>query len=77
MKLRDYLKQERISQSEFARRLGVSQGMVWQWLNAKRQIAGEKVLPIEKVTAGKVSRHELRPDLYPRERPVRTSEARP
>lgn len=52
------------SQSELARRVGVKQQHVWKWLNRnKRGVPGEYVIPIEEATG--VSRHELRPDLYP------------
>lgn len=66
MKLTEYLAKEKISQKQFADRVGVTQSMVWQWLNKKRGIAAEKVIPIESATEGKVSRHDLRPDIYPR-----------
>lgn len=66
MKLRDYLDKEGVTQTEFAERCDVSQGMVWQWLNKKRRVAAERVLTVEAATGGKVSRHEIRPDLYPK-----------
>ena len=47
----------------FARQVGVSPQVVTHW--RKRGIPAERVIEIERVTAGKVSRHELRPDLYP------------
>ncbi|MCC6196770.1 MAG: helix-turn-helix domain-containing protein [Burkholderiales bacterium] len=50
-------------QTELARMLGVTQGMVWQWANGRRQVAAERVLAIEAATG--VSRHDLRPDIYP------------
>ena len=50
-------------QSSLALALGVSQPRVWNWLH-KSQISPEFVIPVEKVTG--VSRHELRPDIYPR-----------
>lgn len=50
------------SQSELARRIGVRQGYVWKWLRSKR-VPAERVLAIEAATG--VSRHELRPDIYP------------
>ncbi|WP_420997613.1 transcriptional regulator [Cupriavidus sp. 30B13] len=54
------------SQSELARRIGVRQMHVWNWLNrSKGKVPGEYVLPIERATG--VSRHDLRPDLYPPE----------
>lgn len=52
------------SQSELARRIGFTQGSVWRWLNGT-ELPGEAVLPIEQATG--VSRHDLRPDLYPRD----------
>lgn len=66
MKLDTYLRRERISQVEFAEKLGVTPGAVWQWCNGYRMSA-EKVLPIERATDGNVTRHDLRPDLYPKE----------
>lgn len=68
MQLHDYLESESISQAVFAKRVGVTQGMVWQWLRGVRRVSAEKVLTIEEATNGKVSRHEIRPDLYPREK---------
>jgi DNA-binding transcriptional regulator YdaS (Cro superfamily) len=52
------------SQSELARRIGVRQGYIWKWLRSKR-IPAERVLAIEAATG--VSRHELRPDIFPAE----------
>lgn len=52
------------SQSAFARQRGVSQPTVWAWLKAKR-LPAEHVLGTEADTG--VSRHDLRPDLYPAE----------
>lgn len=49
-------------QTQLARQIGVSQPAVWNWLN-KSPIPAEHVLPVEKATG--VSRHELRPDIYP------------
>lgn len=65
MKLKEYLNREGLTQAEFAKRLKVSQGMVSQWII--NGVAAERVLKIEAATEGKVSRHDLRPDLYPRE----------
>ncbi|HMU15864.1 MAG TPA: YdaS family helix-turn-helix protein [Thauera aminoaromatica] len=65
MNLQTYLETHKVSQSEFARRLGITPGLVWQWLNGVRPISATKVIPIETATAGAVCRHELRPDIYP------------
>lgn len=52
------------SQSELARRIGVKQSHIWNWLHrGKRTIPAEFVIPIEQETG--ISRHKLRPDIYP------------
>jgi len=53
------------SQSELARLIRVSSTSVWRMLNRARRASAEYVLAIEAATG--VSRHDLRPDLYPRE----------
>jgi DNA-binding transcriptional regulator YdaS (Cro superfamily) len=70
MDLATYLKRNRVSQAQFARKVGVTPGAVWQWLNDEARISAEKVLPIERATDGAVTRHDLRPDLYPREKRI-------
>ena len=67
MNLAAFLRAEKVSQAAFASQLGVTQGLVWQWLNGRTKIVAERVLQIERATDGKVTRHELRPDLYPPE----------
>lgn len=52
-------------QTQLARLLGVKQANVWHWLNKADRVPGEYVLAIETATGGQVTRHELRPDLYP------------
>jgi DNA-binding transcriptional regulator YdaS (Cro superfamily) len=51
-------------QTNLARAVGVSQPRVWNWLN-KNMISPEFVIPVEKLTG--VSRHDLRPDIYPKD----------
>ena len=53
------------SQSALARLIGVSQQAVWKWLQSGKPLPAEHVLKVEAATG--VSRHDLRPDLYPRE----------
>lgn len=65
MDLKSYLFETGTSQAELARRVGVTPGMVWQWLAEYRGIAAEQVLKIEEATEGQVSRFDLRPDIYP------------
>jgi len=45
----------------------IRQGHVWGWLNRGQVLPAEYVIPIEQIIASKVTRHELRPDIYPRE----------
>lgn len=55
------------SQSAFARLLGVSQPSVWAWIKGRKLLPAEHVLKVEAETG--ISRHDLRPDIYPRESP--------
>lgn len=52
------------NQTALAKTLGVHQTTVSSWLNRNRKIPAEYVLVIEKSVG--VSRHDLRPDIYPR-----------
>ena len=53
------------NQSAFARAIGTSQQLVSYWLRNNKALPAEFVLPTEAATG--ISRHDLRPDLYPRE----------
>lgn len=60
-------------QSELARRLSTPDNTltpqaVGAWCRSGR-VPAERVLDIERATNGQVTRHQLRPDLYPLERP--------
>ncbi|MEA1083237.1 YdaS family helix-turn-helix protein [Sphingomonas sp. CD22] len=50
-------------QAGLARAVGVSQPSVWHWLRKSHRVPAEYVIPVEAATG--VSRHELRPDIYP------------
>lgn len=52
------------SQAALARMIGKSQGHIAVW-KSRGRVPAEVVIPIEIATAGKVTREELRPDLYP------------
>jgi DNA-binding transcriptional regulator YdaS (Cro superfamily) len=52
------------SQVELARELGVTKMAITQWRRRDR-IPAERVLRLERLTGGRVTRHEMRPDLYP------------
>ena len=56
------------SQSAFGRLCGKSQTSVYELLQDGRPLWAEAVLKVEAATG--VSRHDLRPDLYPRDEPV-------
>lgn len=46
-----------------SRTLGISEAAPYHW----RQIPAHHVLAIEAATGGRLNRHALRPDLYPRD----------
>lgn len=52
-------------QTALAEKIGKKQGHIWHWLNESKKAPAEAVLAIEAATDGKVSRHQLRPDIYP------------
>jgi DNA-binding transcriptional regulator YdaS (Cro superfamily) len=62
MGLKEYL--ETTTQADIARLLGCSQGLVSQWLSGVQRVTAERAVQIEKVTDGKVTAAELRPDLF-------------
>jgi DNA-binding transcriptional regulator YdaS (Cro superfamily) len=62
MKLSDYLTRHELSQEAFAKSIGVSQGMVYQWIAGRTPVAVQKAVLIERATGGLVSRKDLHPD---------------
>lgn len=50
-------------QTATARICGVSQAAVWKWLQSGKRLPAEHVRAVEAATG--VSRHILRPDIYP------------
>lgn len=52
--------------SELAKKLGVKRQAFYQW----PKVPSERVLQIEAATGGEITRHDLRPDLYPLESAV-------
>jgi len=56
-------------QTALAREIGVTQKHIWNWLNRDEKVPAEHVLAIEEATG--VSRHHLRPDIYPTTYPQR------
>lgn len=56
------------NQTDFARAIGKPQSSVNEVLKGRRKkVPADWCRPIEKVTNGKVTRHQLRPDLWPEE----------
>ena len=53
------------NKSRLAQALGVTRQAVTKW---EKRVPAERVLSIEALTGGRVTRHELRPDLYPLEK---------
>lgn len=62
MTLTDFLK--KTTQQALASQLGVTQGLVSQWVRGETQITAERALEIEAATGGQVTRQELRPDIF-------------
>lgn len=61
------------SQSAMARICGVGQPAVWKWLQSSKRLPAEHVLTVERETG--VSKHILRPDIYPADLDLGSSEA--
>ena len=73
MDINAYLKEQGMTQQEFANLVGVTQGRVSHWLGGKR-VPAERCLVIERATQGKVTCAELRPDVFAA--PAQEQEAR-
>ena len=52
--------------SKVAAALGLSRGAIYKWIQ-NQTITAEHVIPLEKLSGGYVNRHQLRPDIYPRD----------
>lgn len=51
------------SQKAFANAIGVSQPAVHKWLRGSR-VKPENAISIEKATSGKVTKEQIRPDIF-------------
>lgn len=65
MDLQTYLAESGTTQEAFAKKLGVTQGLVNQWLKGKVRIPPERWRAIYAATEGKVTLVDLRPDVFP------------
>lgn len=70
-----YLSSTGLTQAEFARKIGVSQAQVYQFLNEIRPVSEKVCVRIEQETGGKLTRKQLRPkdwsDIWPELRGTR------
>lgn len=64
MDIRAYLQKHKLTHEEFGQKVGVSKGLVWQWLNGRTVITAERAKDIEQKTKGEIRRHDLRPDVF-------------
>ena len=56
------------TQGAVARAVGVTPQAVSEMVRKGREVPAKWCLPIEEATGGKITRHDLRPDLYPQGR---------
>ena len=61
MNISNYI-EKHSTQSEFAKIIGVTSGMVYQWQKGLRPISAEQCVVIEQKTEGKITRKDLRPN---------------
>lgn len=59
MKLADFLVSTKTSQAAFAKQLGISQSLVYQWVSGKRPVSAEQCPEIERLTGRAVTCEEL------------------
>lgn len=65
MNLRAYLKASGTTQTDFAARVGVTQGTVAHWLAGRVTVPAEQCGAIVAASCGCISLADLRPDLWP------------
>jgi DNA-binding transcriptional regulator YdaS (Cro superfamily) len=59
------------SQTALAKKIGVRQSHISNWIYRDKKVPAEMVLKIERATG--ISRHKLRPDIYPIEQTPTTA----
>ncbi|MDQ0305303.1 transcriptional regulator [Ancylobacter polymorphus] len=63
--LRTWRAEAQLDANSAATGVGVSLPTWSRWETGRRRVPAERVLDVERITG--ISRHDLRPDLYPRE----------
>ncbi len=63
MDLKTYIADTGITQQKFAEKIGADQALVSRWVNGL-PVPSKRWVAIEEATNGKVTRQDLRPDLY-------------
>ena len=51
-------------QNKLAALIGKRQGHIGNWLHRDKKVPAEACVPIEQATRGKVTRYDLRPDVF-------------
>lgn len=51
-------------QADLGKRIGVKQQNVWSWINRSGKAPAEYALAIERAVEGKITAHQLRPDVF-------------
>ena len=64
MLISEFIESKKLTQQQFAGMVGVSQGLIWQWINGRQKVTAERAIQIERATDGAINRHDLRPDLF-------------
>lgn len=65
MDIKTYLEKTGLSQEQFGKLVGVSQGLVWQWIEGRTGITLERVRQIVDATNGEITAHDLMPKTFP------------
>lgn len=65
MRLSDYIEQSGTSRQAFADRIGVDLSYLSRLMSGKRRASWQLAGAIEEASGGAVTRHDLRPDIYP------------
>ena len=63
MKLLEYVDEHFGKRAVLARQIGVKQIMITMWIKGRARIPAERCIQIEKITGGKVTCEEMRPDI--------------